>query len=136
MTNKLTKADLDKFKALLLRQRALLSGDVQEMRKEALKATGQDLSVDHMADYGTDNFDQDFTLSLIENEQETLRMIDEALERIAGKGEFAFGMCEACAEEPQKKCRSCPWIPRARLDYLPWARHCVEMQKEIEDGRA
>jgi RNA polymerase-binding transcription factor DksA len=130
---KLSKADLNKFKTILLKHRAVLTGEVEDMRQEALQASGQDVSVDHMADHGSDNYDQEFTLSLIENEQTTLRLIDEALARIEGKGEWEFGHCEACVEEPQKLCRSCPQIPKTRLDYLPWARNCVEIQKARED---
>jgi RNA polymerase-binding transcription factor DksA len=128
----MTKPELAKFKELLLRHRAVVTGDVTEMKKEALKTTGQDISVDHMADHGTDNYDQDFTLSLIENEQETIRLIDEALERIEGRGEFPYGDCEACAEEPKKLCKTCPRIAKSRLEYIPWARNCVEIQKAEE----
>ena len=38
---KLTKPELAKFKELLLRHRALVTGDVTEMKKEALKTTVQ-----------------------------------------------------------------------------------------------
>ena len=38
----------------------------------------------HMADQGTDNFDREFALSLVTNEQEVLYEIDEALHRIDG----------------------------------------------------
>ena len=41
----------------------------------------------HMADVGTDNFEHEFTLGLIENEEEELREIDAALERLE-KGTF------------------------------------------------
>ena len=129
---KFSKAELARFKELLLRHRAMITGDVSEMKTEALKTTGQDIPVDHIADHGTDNYDQDFTLSLIENEQETLRLIDEALERIEGRGEFPYGTCEACVEEPKKLCKTCPMIPKGRLEYIPWARNCVEVQKSEE----
>ena len=36
----------------------------------------------HMADLGTDNYDQEFTLGLIENEQGTLELVNEALDRM------------------------------------------------------
>ena len=35
-----------------------------------------------MADLGTENYDQEFTLGLIENEQGTLELVNEALERM------------------------------------------------------
>ncbi len=63
----------------------------------------------HLADVGTDNFDQEFTLSMIENEQETLDQIEEALGRIdAG----TFGKCEECGGT----------VAKPRLQALPYTR--------------
>ena len=28
-----------------------------------------------------------------------------------------------------------PWIPKERLEYIPWARYCVGHQEEMEKGR-
>ena len=70
--SKPTKAELTKYKAMLEHQLALLRGDVGSMRDEALRASEQDASVDHLADQGTDNYDQGFMLGLIENEEETI----------------------------------------------------------------
>jgi len=155
-----TKTELTKFKNLLRYQRNVLKGDVGSMRDEALRASEQDASVDHLADQGTDNYDQGFMLGLIENEEETIQLIEEALERIEGRGEWAFGLCPLCAEDsaepakgqkpikgqkavkkpapkkpvaPAKKID--PWIPKARLEYVPWARYCVRHQSEEERNR-
>ena len=38
-----------------------------------------------MDDLGSEAFDQEFTLSLMENEEDTLQMVDEALARIRRK---------------------------------------------------
>src|SRR5438046_9794553 len=93
-----TKTELTKFKSLLRYQRNVLKGDVGSMRDEALRASEQDASVDHLADQGTDNYDQGFMLGLIENEEETIQLIEEALERIEGRGEWAVGPGPPCAE--------------------------------------
>lgn len=148
-----TKADLAKYKSLLEHQLATLRGDVGSMRDEALRASEQDASVDHLADQGTDNYDQGFMLGLIENEEETIQHIEEALERIDGRGEWDYGICPLCAEEqegtkggrqPKKaaasnskkpRARPDPWIPKVRLEYLPWARYCVRHQEAEERGR-
>ncbi|GAB4161052.1 MAG: hypothetical protein Fur0037_27800 [Planctomycetota bacterium] len=144
-----TKAELTKYKKLLLHQLAILHGDVGSMREEALKACEQDSSVDHLADQGTDNYDQGFMLGLIENEEETIALIEEALLRIEGKGEWPFGRCPACDEEIAeakasgqkaargrgKAARPDPWIPKERLAYIPWARYCVRHQAEEENSR-
>jgi RNA polymerase-binding transcription factor DksA len=114
------------------------------MRDEALRASEQDASVDHLADQGTDNYDQGFLLGLIENEEETIQAIEEALDRVQGGGDYPFGACLACLElaETQKKSKPKgkvkkiePWIPKARLQYVPWARYCVAHQSDVEQGR-
>lgn len=146
--SKPTKAELVKYKAILEKQLASLRGDVGSMRDEALRASDQDASVDHLADQGTDNYDQGFMLGLIENEEETIKLIEEALERIAGDGDWEFGSCPLCVEEADgaKKAKDAkksakpgkpvdPWIPKARLEYLPWARYCVRHQEVEERNR-
>lgn len=136
-----TKAELAKFEKLLRHQLAVLTGDVGSLRDEALRASEQDNSVDHLADQGTDNYDQSFMLGLIENEEETITMIQEALDRIEGKGDIAFGMCVLCSDEVErdkgkKSAKKVdPWIPKARLEYVPWARYCVRHQEESERSR-
>lgn len=149
-----TKTELRKYKALLELQLASLRGDVGSMRDEALRASEQDASVDHLADQGTDNYDQGFMLGLIENEEETIQHIEEALERIDGRGDWEYGVCPLCAEEadvakktkePAKKVTAArskkpaakvdPWIPKVRLEYLPWARFCVRHQEAEERNR-
>jgi RNA polymerase-binding transcription factor DksA len=148
-----TKTELTKYRALLEHQLASLRGDVGSMRDEALRASEQDASVDHLADQGTDNYDQGFMLGLIENEEETIQHIEEALERLHGRGDWEFGMCPLCAEDaepkkgkdgkkpaaPAKKTKAAdkidPWIPKVRLEYLPWARYCVRHQEAEERNR-
>ena len=74
-----------------------------------------------MADLGTDNYDQEFTLGLIENEQGTLELVVEALTRME-KG--TFGQCVECAEP----------ISRPRLQAIPYARHCIGSTRKLEGG--
>jgi len=142
-----TKTDLKKYQGILKLQLASLKGDVGSMRDEALRASDQDASVDHLADQGTDNYDQGFMLSLIENEEETIKLIEEALDRIDGDGDWPFGACPKCLEEAAEAKAAKPktakkttkkveaWIPKARLEYLPWARYCVSHQESEERNR-
>jgi len=116
---KLKKEDLKKYKEVLIRLRETLTGDVKSLETEALKESEQDFSVDHMADHGSDNFEQEFTLGLIENVEETVREINEALERI---GEGTFGVCEGCEKA----------ILKTRLQAVPYARYCVDCQRKNE----
>jgi DnaK suppressor protein len=140
-----TKTEVGKYRDILKRQLATLKGDVGSMRDEALRASDQDASVDHLADQGTDNYDQGFMLGLIENEEETIKLIEEAIDRIDGDGDWDFGACPMCLEAAsegvakpgQKKAvkKADAWIPKARLEYLPWARYCVEHQESEERNR-
>ncbi len=115
------KADLEHFRKLLLDRRRRILGTVQGMEEEALKASDQDFSVDHMADHGSDNFEQDFTLSLVESERKELFEIDRALLRIE---HGTYGICEGTGDV----------IPRPRLEAIPWARYSVEYQRKLEAG--
>ena len=137
-----TKSEIKKYRTLLLQHLGVLRGDVGSMRDEALRASDQDSSVDHLADQGTDNYDQSFLLGLIENEEETIQLIEEAVSRSNGDGDYPFGACVRCQEaldqaEPKaNKGKTVePWIPKARLEYIPWARYCVAHQEEMERGR-
>jgi RNA polymerase-binding protein DksA len=74
-----------------------------------------------MADVATDNFEQEFTLSLLKNQENVLEEIGEALERIRQE---TFGLCEEC-QKP---------IPKARLQALPYARHCVACARKAQQS--
>jgi DnaK suppressor protein len=134
-----TKADLKRYRALLLEVRREAMKSSRNLADEALKASGQDFSVDHMADHGTDNFDQDFSLSLLEGESELVRDIDDAIAKIDGRLDLPYGLCETCAEELEERGQSStpdPWIAKGRLDALPYARLCVPHQEREEESAA
>lgn len=117
----LTADELAKFRRLLVERRLRILGTVTDMQTEALKANDQDFSVDHMADYGSDNFDKDLTLHLVESEREELDQIDRALQRLEGG---TYGICQGTGEP----------IGRARLEAIPYARYSIEYQRRIEAG--
>lgn len=129
-----TKAELNKYRKLLMARLSVLKGDVGSMREEALQASEQDTSVDSLGDSGSDNYDQAFLLGLIENEEETIILIEEALDRLDGKGEWTYGACPMCLEEAEegRMKKGDVWIPKARLEYLPEARYCVRHKEEEE----
>jgi len=116
-----SKSDLEHFRELLRDRRARILRQVEGMEEEALKAAGQDFSVDHMADHGSDNFEQDFTLQLVESERKEVYEIDRALNRIR---QGTYGICEGTGEA----------INRARLEAIPYARHSIEYQRKVEAG--
>ena len=123
----LSAADTEHFKQLLLKKRKEILINVSEIEDEALKKSRLDATGDlssmpiHMADIGTDNYEQEFALGLMDSERKLLREIDDALERIE---EGTYGICEGTGKQ----------IPKARLEAQPWARYSVEYAREMEQG--
>ena len=119
------KAESKVYKERLLELRARLRGDVHAMADAALKKTRSESSGDlsympiHMADMGTDNFDQEFTLNLMETEEDTLSQVELALERVE---EGAYGTCVECEGR----------IPKTRLNALPYTPYCVKCASKLE----
>ena len=91
------KVELKVYKEMLLSMRARLRGDVTTLADAALNKTRSQANGDlssmpiHMADIGSDNYEQEFTLSMMENEEGTLGAIEAALERIQAS---TYGDCE------------------------------------------
>ena len=127
-TLKLSKDDATKFRKLLLDLRDHLIDGVNFLASDNLKRSNRDASGElsgyslHMADAGTDNFDREFALSLVSNEQEALYEIEEALKRL---DQNTYGICGFC-ERP---------ILKARLEAVPFARLCVNCQSTTEKDR-
>ncbi len=117
----LTAKQLRNYRDVLLIKRAELVGDVSAMETAALQSRGGNLSnlPIHMADIGSDTYDQDFMLSLAETERKRLREIDDALMRIKDK---TYGICQMTGQP----------IPTARLDAKPWAKYTIEAARAVE----
>ncbi len=120
-------ADMQVYKERLLALRARLRGDVSHMADGALNSSRAEAIGDlsrmpiHMADLGADNFEREFTLSLMENEEETLGRIEASLERIE---DGTYGDCGECGAK----------IPKARLNAIPYATLCVKCASQSERG--
>jgi len=125
--NSLTKTELKAYKERLLALRSRLRGDVSQMadaalNKNRIQSNGAlSSSPIHMADLGSDNFEQEFTLGLMEAEEGTLMQIEAALERIE---EGTYGICEECGVK----------IPKKRLNALPFALMCVKCAAEYQQS--
>jgi len=122
-TKRLTAEEIQEFKTLLLAKRKEILGDVSTIEKESLQKSRSDLSnmPIHMADVGSDNFEQEFTLELLDGERKVLVEIEDALKRIE---EGTYGICEG-TDKP---------IERSRLEAIPWARYSVEYANQKEKG--
>jgi RNA polymerase-binding transcription factor DksA len=118
------KTDMLAFRDKLQLIRAQLRGDVSAMAEVALRKSGMEGSDSngmpiHMAELGSDNFEQEFTLGLIEAEEDTLALIDAALDRIE---QGAYGRCVQCDGA----------IPKARLNAIPYTPVCIKCAEQME----
>ena len=120
-------AEVKVFKAALEAMRSRLRGDVSTMADAALRKTRSEASGDlssmpiHMADIGSDAFEQEFTLSLMASEEGTLEQVEHALERIRAR---TYGTCEDCDGVIAKK----------RLEAIPFASLCIRCAEKQEQG--
>lgn len=118
----LSQRELDEFRNHLFLKRRELLGDMSSMEREALQSgQGSNLSnlPVHMADMGTDNYEQEFTLGLVEKDRGLLREINQALAKIQ---DGTYGICEGTGKP----------IPKARLEIQPWAKYSVEWARQLE----
>ena len=96
------------------RERALtIVRRYDEQRGTSLTAADGDISSYpfHLADRGTDSFDQEMTAQLAQRASRELEEIDAALQRLYDAPE-RFGLSETTGRP----------IPFERLDLIPWAR--------------
>ena len=117
----LKKADLSVYQERLLALRSRLRGDLSQMADEALSkngARGGAMPI-HMADIGSDANEQEFTLSLMENDEDTLEAVEAALEKISAG---TYGQCDECEGS----------IPKSRLNAIPYAPHCIKCASDLQ----
>jgi len=119
----LSTKELAHFRDLLLAKRRELVGDMSSMEREALRSATTNLSnlPLHMADQGTDNYEQEFTLGLVEKDRQLLREINRALGKII---DGTYGLCEGTGKP----------INKARLEFQPWAKYSIEYARQLEKG--
>jgi len=120
----LTSRELEFFRALLLDKRRQLVGDVSSLERDVLGAgTGSNLSnlPMHMADMGTDNYEQEFALGLMEKDRKLLKELNRALAKIQ---DGSYGTCEGTGQP----------ISKVRLEAQPWARFSIEYARKLERG--
>jgi RNA polymerase-binding protein DksA len=120
----LSPRELEYYRSLLLAKRRELVGDMSSMEREALRSTsGTNLSnlPIHMADMGTDNYEQEFTLGLVEKDRQLLREINAALAKIQ---DGTYGLCEGTGKP----------ISKPRLEAQPWAKYSIEHARALEKG--
>ena len=117
--------DAEKARQALLGERERLEGVRSTFDDDGLDSTETDSlselssSDQHQADLGTETFEREKDLSIIERIEAELHDVEYALQRL---DEGTYGTCEACGRP----------IAEARLDAIPAARLCLDDQALAE----
>lgn len=114
------KSEQDVYLKKLLGLRARLTGEMQHLTDEAL-AAGATVQSDQLAEVGSDAYEQDITLQMVQSERNILFEIDEAIKRCENG---IYGVCEMSGKP----------IPKARLNAIPWTRYRVECARIAEQS--
>ena len=113
------KRKVRQYEAKLTEQRNSLLGMVERTEDYGREAD-RDVSQDP-DDKASNSYTKELLFSQSTNERNTLKLIEEALDRIA---EGEFGECINCGDDISVK----------RLDAIPWAPYCIKCQELQEQG--
>jgi DnaK suppressor protein len=117
-------ADLKPNFEKLLTLRASLLGDMTHMEDDSLKDHAKTVSIPtDREELGSDNADQELTLSLLGSDEDILDQTEAAIQRVE---DGSYGRCKECGEE----------IPKTRLDAIPYAAECVQCASQQEAARS
>ncbi|HEY7424564.1 MAG TPA: TraR/DksA C4-type zinc finger protein [Gemmataceae bacterium] len=110
----------------LLEMAVRLRGDESAVVGEALRQSGGDASGNlsnapqHLADLGTDTFEQEMSASLLQNERQLQAEVAAALDRLEQDN---FGECQRCGRD----------VGEGRLQAVPYTRYCLPCAQNAED---
>lgn len=116
---KLNATELEEFEDQLRKMLAVISGDIQNLESETYTDTRNNVSQE---DVGGELSAVEMSLELLERDENTVREIMEAMDRIKAG---TFGICSVCKTT----------IKKTRLKYMPHARNCIECQRNLEEGQ-
>lgn len=116
-SERLGKGEIEELRGSLIDRKRRLAATMGRLSGDAVNNNPRELGEisslpSHLADLGTETFEQDKDLGLAERASAEIREIDLALERLKGGD---YGVCEIC-EKP---------IPLERLRALPFATLCA-----------
>ena len=103
----------------LLEEQAKLKKQFQQLESGKYEGVGHG---NHMADDGTEAFEQAVDVALRRKINASLKKVERALTKFK---DGTYGICETCGGR----------IDRARLEALPQATHCMDCQAQHEHGR-
>jgi len=120
--------ELEHFKNMLLEKRFQILQDIAQIDQQAHRKSAKgdetgDLSAVpiHLADIGSDTFEQELTLTASESERQLITEIDEAMERVE---EGTYGLCLGTGKP----------IKKSRLEAMPWTKYSVEYAQQIQQS--
>ena len=112
----LTAEDRRAYRERLLKLTERVSGDVAQLQDEALRPTGSEGTAADAPAHGaapvSSEADEDVARTVLVSEEQILAAARAALARL---DEGTFGRCDRCGRA----------ITKARLNAVPYARHCV-----------
>jgi DnaK suppressor protein len=114
--------DLSEFEELLRRRRTFLADDVLGLERAWTDVSELDAAhSNHMAESGSDTYEEQLRLARMESAGDELDEIGAAFERLR---EGTYGACEECGKP----------ISFARLRAIPYARLCMPCKQAEETG--
>lgn len=119
------REEQEKHHRRLLEMAARLKSDETGVANDALRQASGDVSGNlsnipmHLADLGTDAFEQEMSASLLTNARQLQSEVAAALDRFENG---TFGSCAQCGHD----------ISDARLQALPYTRYCVDCAQNAE----
>lgn len=128
MAKKYSKTKLNVFKDSIEKRMEEIAKDMDDLHDEILDngSSSGALSQEsvysvHMADAGTDSFEQEKNYNLMSRESDYYKNLEIALERI---DDGTFGMCNICED----------LIPEERMMEVPNATKCVKCKEKDKLG--
>tara|TARA_B100001964_G_C14004477_1_gene496493 strand:- start:421 stop:813 length:393 start_codon:yes stop_codon:yes gene_type:complete len=128
MAKKYSKTKLKVFRNSIEKRMKEIATDMGDLHDGILdkSSTGGGLSQEsvysvHMADAGTDSFEQEKNYNLMSRESDYFKNLEVALERI---DDGSFGMCNICED----------LIPEERMIEVPNATKCVKCKEKDKLG--
>lgn len=125
----LSQRELNHFRKVILEEKKDILENQKRLRDSLVdNNTGEYVGENatysmHMAEQGTDEMERQKAFLFMQRDEKYLSFLDNALKRIADK---TYGICVMCKNDPLGLCKTCPFIPKSRLEVVPVTQHCVE----------
>ena len=120
----LSQKEIQELKEKLLAERKDLQSQLDELEEDSFGSNQSDISGEmgfdeEYADAGTNTFEREKDLSLVNNLRDLMDRIDKALAKMA---DGTYGLCDRCGKP----------IEKLRLKALPYANLCIK-DKQAEE---